>query len=455
MQKSFLASRTFWLNAVTTLIAVVTVISGSEWVKDYPGTATGLLFAVAVLNVILRFLTDTPISVKVVILASLVTLSAGPVSAQLMPADREARIRQVMPDFASEEFNSVAHDESLLLYTEAEMPKAYQLTLHPEFGAPYTRLHSPYQNIAANPDPTSNANHELPWNEAAGTDRVENLEAVRFLWLPIREDGKRWPVAVARQTIGNDPGTTTWTFPRGSVVGEMFTLRSPSGRDYPFEVRTRTKFEDGWRMEVYRPYPTNYSLARRLRELGEQELAAKVAKPLAGVPIALRNPHPKRVIDEHAHWQALPKMPVELVEKLLKDATFHECSHTAWNYSNGQEQHAPAVAADDKFNIVPARYEGAVIPVSDASCVRCHQTTLHPAEEFAPNRSIPAYSLDSPYREWYGRVRGSDHVFSFHPFEPNGIGNGSVRYRQSLLTAGIIAPYDAKKHPAERYRRGT
>lgn len=387
-------------------------------------------------------------------MTAMVLLSmAGFANSQLIPEEKLARIRQIVPQFASEEIDTVAHDESALWYDEQSMPKAYQFN---------GTAHSPAYNIAANPDPHGSANAEFPWAEAAGTDNAENLEAVRFVWLP-SVDGRRLPIVYYRQRLAtkfsDEPPSVAWTFPRGTVVGELFTIRSPSGKDFAFEVRTRTKFADGWRMEVYRPYPTSYSLARRLRELGEVSLATQVAKPLAGSLVSMRNPHPKRVVSEEANWQALPKMPAELVEKLLHNATFHECSHTAWNYAGDKEQHAPAVRNDDTFNIVPAGYTGAVVPVTDNSCVRCHETTLKHAEEFAPNIGRAAFSVADTHREWYGRVRGSDAIFSFHPFEPSCIsGNGGaipVRYRQALLTAGIIAPYDSKKHPAERYRRGT
>lgn len=379
-------------------------------------------------------------------------LLAGSASAQLIEPAKLARIQAVMPRFASEEMDLVAHDASLLFYDEQTMPKAYQFN-----GTAY----SPYYNQAANPDPHGNANDELPWREAAGTDHVENLEAVRFIWLPKQPSGKPYPIVYRREQLptkfSDEPPSVTWVFPRGSVVGELFTVRSPDGKDFAFEVRTRTKFADGWRMEVFRPYATAGDLAAALQRLDRADLAARVKTPLNGSLVSLKNPHPKTVVNEHAHWQALPKMPPEVVAKLLSGAVFQECSHTVWAYQGDQEQHAPAVLPDDAFNVVPARYEGAVVPVTDASCTRCHQTTLHLAEEFAPNIGRAAFSVADNHREWYGRVRGSDGIFSFHPFEPSCIsGNGAayqVRYRQELLQAGVIAPYNANQHTPERYRR--
>ena len=55
-------------------------------------------------------------------------------------------------------------------------------------------------------------------------------------------------------------------------------------------------------------------------------------------------------------------------------------------------------------------------------------------------------------------MRGSaDGIFSFHPVALSSIsGNGSKRqieWRSSLVAAGMIAGYDPKVHPKDRYAR--
>jgi len=62
----------------------------------------------------------------------------------------------------------------------------------------------------------------------------------------------------------------------------------------------------------------------------------------------------------------------------------------------------------------------------------------------------PLRFASSTRRDWYGRIRGSDGIFSFHPFAPesvsdNGIGR-SVKMRSVLETSGVIAKYDPEKH---------
>jgi hypothetical protein len=59
------------------------------------------------------------------------------------------------------------------------------------------------------------------------------------------------------------------------------------------------------------------------------------------------------------------------------------------------------------------------------------------------------------FRDWYGRIRGSDGIFSFHPFEPWSVSdNGapqSVQLRSELIQAGVLEGYTPKKHDPARY----
>lgn len=59
-------------------------------------------------------------------------------------------------------------------------------------------------------------------------------------------------------------------------------------------------------------------------------------------------------------------------------------------------------------------------------------------------------------RGWYGRVRGNDAIFSFHPIEPSSISyNGAdqqVRFRQSFVHAGMIEKFNITKHREDFYQ---
>ena len=62
LAKSVVLSRTIWLNALATLIVVVTSVQDLEWVSNNP--AIGMVFALVLssANIILRFMTTQPIT---------------------------------------------------------------------------------------------------------------------------------------------------------------------------------------------------------------------------------------------------------------------------------------------------------------------------------------------------------------------------------------------------------
>lgn len=59
--KPWYSSRTIWLNAVTTSIALVSAIQSQPWVQEYPKVASACVAAVGALTIVLRFVTTSPI----------------------------------------------------------------------------------------------------------------------------------------------------------------------------------------------------------------------------------------------------------------------------------------------------------------------------------------------------------------------------------------------------------
>lgn len=61
--KSILASKTLWVNVLTILITIVTALSGADFIPaEYMVWITALVLPI--LNVILRFFTNEPVSVE-------------------------------------------------------------------------------------------------------------------------------------------------------------------------------------------------------------------------------------------------------------------------------------------------------------------------------------------------------------------------------------------------------
>src|SRR5690606_26322986 len=123
---------------------------------------------------------------------------------------------------------------------------------------------------------------------------------------------------------------------------------------------------------------------------------------------------------------------------------FRSAEGEIWLVAAGNKPaYAPTTQAS--FHIVPRNYDAGFIAVDQDSCSRCHNSVNRHVDEFDSRR------------DWYGRVRGSDQIFSFHPFEPGSISyNGfssTPRMRHALVRAGLLEHYDARRHPATIYQR--
>ena len=380
---------------------------------------------------------------------------------RLMSPEMDRAMRKYLPPVDDPELQKILDDPHLLLYSEREIPPAYQIWNARGGDAPLG-LHDPRFNISlalGGDDPIGNGNREFPWRRPAGTDRVTNLRAFRFLWLPFDEEtGRTWPVVWFQKRLAAGPDTPdiaegiAWSFPWGTRVGEVLAMRGPDGKDYTFEVRVRTREIDAWGMDVFRPFPTAASLAEAVRAArpgwkSSPTLARLVAHLESDVGIAPARlsdeTHPVRSFLGDAGQDALPPMDEALVAELLRGATFRSSVAETWREDwRGTPAFAPTTAA--RFHIVPANYDAGFVPVHRDSCIRCHETTNQTAALFDPGR------------DWWGRIRGSDGIFSFHPFDPPSISRDgrslAPRIRPSLAAAGIVARYDPARHPASRYR---
>jgi hypothetical protein len=376
--------------------------------------------------------------------------SQAAATVHLMSAKSEDRLRKMLPKVADADLQKTLDDPRLILYTDREMPRAYQM-----WSGDLQGIHSPYYNISANgSEPYGNGNREFPWGAPAGTHRTKDVEAFRFLWLPRDENGKPLPVVWYRKRLRGDSNKGyAWTYPVGTIVGEVLAMTGPDGYAYGFELRTRTREYGYWDVDVLRPYPTSAALARRIKELrpdweAEPNLVREI-EHLEG-PITLKS---KTLADKQparrpfVQTMGVDTLPAiddnKLVGELLTGATFHSATGEVWRESTaGVKTYAPTTTAG--FNIVPANYDAGFVQIDRTSCMRCHDSVARPVSDFNAGR------------DWYGHVRGSDGIFSFHPFAPesisdNGIGR-AVKMRPELEKAGVIAKYDPEKHPEKVYQ---
>jgi hypothetical protein len=370
---------------------------------------------------------------------------------RLMSAAKDRNLRQLLPAVDDEGLQRVLADPSLILYTEDEMPRTYQI-----WDGQLQGVHLASYNISADQSERfGNGNYEFPWGAPAGTHRSSNSSSFRFIYLPRDARGRLRPIVWYQKHLAGDANPSyAWIFPVGSVVGEVLTVRGPSGYDYTYEMRLRFRKSDRWGVDVLRPFPTAEDLARRIRELRPHadrrskvgQLVAHLEQPRALPWRHLADEQPGQRV--FAQWAGVDVLPAagddKLIAELLTDTTFTSCLDQTWRVgSNGAWTFAPTTRAS--FHVVPNNYDAGFVEVNGRSCLRCHSTT---------NQHVDRFNFG---RDWYGHIRGSDGIFSFHPFEPGTVsgngsgGGGGVSMRQELTRAGVLEAYDRSRHSAMIY----
>lgn len=369
---------------------------------------------------------------------------------RLMSRKKYKRLRSRLPEVADPVLQKILRDDRLILYTDVEMPRAYQ-----DWDGGLPGVHSPHYNISANSsEPYGNANIEFPWGTPAGTHRAKNVASFKFLWLPRGADGNVLPVVWYRwRHPGDSARGYEWIFPVGAIVGEVLCLRGPDGKQYTFELRIRVRDYGEWAVDVFRPFPTATALADCIKQVRPQwradaklsKLVTHLEQPMVMKKHRLADDHPRHAFVESMGIDRLP--PVgddQLVIELLAGTKFQSALDVVWrDGASGSFTCAPTTSA--AFHIVPAGYDAGFVEVDPVSCSRCHDTVGQHAQYFEYGR------------DWYGRVRGSDAIFSFHPFSPlsvspNGIGQ-SVSMRRELIESGVLERYNRSKHPHDKYQR--
>lgn len=369
----------------------------------------------------------------------------------LMTAEREALYRRLLPRVSDKEVAAALASQDLLLYTDYEMPQAYQF-----WDGQFPGIHSPDYNVSANgSEPIGNGNREFPWNAPAGTHRAPGVRSLHFVLLPRDDQSRLLPIVWYRKPLSGDGATGYgWTFPTGALVGEILSLRGPDGRDYPFEMRVRRRERAHWEVDAFRPFPTSSSLSERIKELRPDWEArpnlARFCRYLdepQELPIrTLADSQPMlRAFAQRMGVDTLPALEDDaLVAELLQQTTFQSATGQSWRDGKNQTvTFAPTTLAS--FHVVPANYDAGFVAVDSKSCRRCHETA---------NQSVRDFDAG---RDWYGRIRGSDGIFSFHPFSPDSISDNGfprgVRMRSELERAGMLERFDAKRHFHALYQR--
>lgn len=403
------------------------------------------------------------------ILAASLALPAGVAAQiQLCSAEKLAKLKASLPKTDDPKWDALFRDPRTMFYTAEEIPPAYQhasggLISGGRFvpltnGSMQSTFHSPAYNISGNASENAkgngfggNGNIEFPWRTPGGTDFDEQTAGTfKFMRLPDRDSGGVWPVAwytqVMRDARVGPNQVWAWTFPVGAIFGEVLYLRDSKGFTHTYEVRLRIREIGFWEVEILRPFPTAADLAARLEQMNPAGYVedVKLLRTMNVTPRRLDDPlHRRSAFDVLGGENLTPASLTEVISaELLGTTPFKSAVGQSWKHQT-DELISFAPTGRTPFGIVPRNYEGTFLGTDNVSCKRCHEHVLKHVDNF------------DAQRDWYGRIRGSDQIFTFHPIAPNSIarngGGVAVRFRQAFIDAGMLEQFDPAKHPNPRY----
>lgn len=384
--------------------------------------------------------------IRFVLFLGLWCSTASAQQARLMSVEKESALRASIPEINDSELARKIAEATL--YTDTEMPPAYQFQpLAGGRGIDGTVFYSPRAKLNSIRSET-NGNREFPWRTPGGLDFAESVtDEFRFIWLPKRDDGRPWPVVVYRDQLEKSdsvnmpvPTGYRWIFPVDTVIGEVLVMRFSDGLLYTYEMRVRTREVDDWEVEIFRPFPTLESLKRRITEVAPNSQLLTDLDVVALGPAKLEDTqHERRAFSTVAANFTLPPIGSELAKQLLTTTPF--VASMGGIFATDRSSTAFAPTATHQESIVPPKYLATFLGTDRESCANCHQHTL---------RHVDRFSHD----EWYGYVRGSDGIFSFHPIEAASIGppDKPVRFNSTLVEAGMVETFDPARHPSTVYQ---
>lgn len=277
-----------------------------------------------------------------------------------------------------------------------------------------------------------NANKDFPWEGTVGLnavmkdDRLASMyETVNFLMLPRDSRGNLVPICIAYNT------PIHWIFPVGTIVGELVMVRH-KGQWWVQEIRARKKaeFSINWDPIIMRPVADRHELTELIMKGRDYEPATKW--------FHFRNPEQTEVMKIEGLVERLPELREDTVETLLS-REFREVTFDPWS----DVSHAPA--SDQEFSIVPKDYTFGLIQPDAVNCATCHRQTQISVRELIPKEPLILKNYDNA-----GNIRGSDGIFTWHPFaasmastvESNSL---TVRFREHDINNGIVKIWDARK----------
>ena len=274
-----------------------------------------------------------------------------------------------------------------------------------------------------------NANLEFPWETTVGFN-IEHQKgsseeingAINFHRTP----SKYKPIVVV--TGEKD----VWIYPLGMVVGELLWVRDGNIRR-TIEVRTRTKINhptEGITWDVRRYAPIRDVECLRSYLILQYRYTRK--------NYSLKNPEPDDLVFEmKGNLEVMQNLHPDNVRYLL-DQKFVDCTGFPW--SDG----CSIPASNQDFHIFPRNYVlGLLESVDNITCSGCHKKT-----QISVKRLIPNFLEEKkPLLKNLGAIRGSDGIFTWHPYEVSNPKKLKRRnWRRYDLENNIVQEYNQAIH---------
>jgi hypothetical protein len=321
-----------------------------------------------------------------------------PRTALLVSQDDDKLYTSFWPKSSIQILNDLRDDPDLIFYDEQAVPRGYQV-----FDEPNGRFHRTDEGQAS-------ANNEFPWRNPQGVG--DGIKAIKFVRL------KGMDITRGRDVSGNFTGFD-WTYRKGTTFGEILLVADSKGSDHPAILRTKFKGEDGeWKANEYVPFPTEDEFREAFGKIGWKYGDPQVTLQRLDSSLAPAN-HQHNAFRSIAHAKMLPLLTEEMTLALLK-RPFQIGTGKQW--SAKEDVTAPTTGQD--FSIVPKGYTGGFVFRDNESCMKCHQDAGKVVNLTGHSR-------------W--RLRGSDGIFSFHPFDTS---DGTLRINGKLEGAGLARFHD-------------
>lgn len=374
----------------------------------------------------------------------------------LLPPSQVETYRQALPYLEDAALEQAIKDSQTMWYDDKAIVPAYQDSMGDPKGLRPNTIASEFINLAV-PGGwqrlfQTRGRFNFPF-ATGGADLSKNFTKVNF-WIPPRVNGRVLPVAYWKLNFSR----WRWLFPVGTKFGEVMMVNYPDGDTRVFEIRVRTRQQDKWHNEIFRPFLSSGELADMIKSFrpGWQEspaLVNAVARLNDSNNLTTRSLSTQffkgtfETVNGHA--DEVPDFGDDsLAKDLLSYSTFRSVKSTPWKVSGSKV--AFAATTRSNASIVPSSYDGGMLPVNDTSCLRCHIDGGRQIENFYPEMVL------------YGELWGEDETFSWHPFEtsafhaPNGdiinFNNDNRRIRSEFVSAGLVETYQSSLHPDSLYR---